>query len=304
LITFPENIYIAIAVKIWGWLQSCHVDIHIDFRTLPVFSHNNQIFSIFKYLIEMPLFWKLPIFINRFFVSTNSFITQRMKRKVGTKKPYCIWNSGVSDELIKPTSLLIENLPPFPFKLFYLGSMSYHRGVKEIINALASAPDQLDNFIFCIIGGDGLEPMQQLVKQKNLGKIVQFLGAIAFDQVPKYLAKAHAFISPLPDHPWWEVSSPLKLFEYLSTGKPIILTDIAPHRDVVPHATPGIFWLKDLAPSSILSGITTVIKQYEKYSFGCQNRIDIAANYTWSNQSEKLSRFIRKEYPVFSVEMR
>lgn len=302
LITFPDTIYIAITVKLWGWLQRCHVDIHVDFRTVPVFAHNNQVFSIFKYLIEIPLFWKLPIFINRFFVSTNSFITNQMRRRTGIKKPHCIWTSGVSDELTKLQSSLKVDLPPRPFELLYLGSMGRHRGVKEIIQALASAPDQLDNFIFRIIGGDGLEPMQQLVKQKKLEKIIQFDGVIAYDQVPKYLAKANAFISPLPDHPWWEVSSPLKLFEYLATGKPIILTDITPHRDVVPNATPGIIWLADLTPTSILTGIIKMIEQYEKYTVGHRDRIAIASNYTWFNQGKKLGRFIQKEYPVFVVD--
>jgi len=301
LIIFPEAIYIAITVKIWGWLLGCRVDIHLDFRTVPVFAHNNQAFSIFKYLVEMPFFWKLPIFINKFFVSSNSFITQRMRERTGIKKPYCIWTSGVSDELTKPKPSL-TGLSPTPFELLYLGSMGRHRGVKEIIQALASTPKQLDNFIFRIVGGDGLELMQQLVKRKKLEKIIQFEGAVAHDQVPKCLAKSHAFISPLPEHLWWEVSSPLKLFEYLATGKPIILTDIAPHRDIVPHATPGIIWLMELTPTSILAGIMKMIEQYEKYTVGHQDRIAIASNYTWSHQGKKLGDFIRKKYSGFFVD--
>ncbi len=74
LVIFPEATYVAITVKIWGWLQRCPVDIHLDFRTVPVFPQNSKFFSYLKRLIEIPFFWKAPIFLNRFFVTTNSFI--------------------------------------------------------------------------------------------------------------------------------------------------------------------------------------------------------------------------------------
>ncbi len=49
----------------------------------------------------------------------------------------------------------------------------------------------------------------------------------------KEIAKADCGIYPLPDRPEWNVSSPLKVFEYMACGKPIILTPIPAHKDVL-----------------------------------------------------------------------
>ena len=39
-------------------------------------------------------------------------------------------------------------------------------------------------------------------------------------QIPRYLHSAHIGILAFPNHEWWSVQSPLKLFEYLTMSKP------------------------------------------------------------------------------------
>ncbi|NQU45081.1 hypothetical protein HQ520_17490, partial [bacterium] len=99
LLTFPQTLHIALIAKMWAGLRGKRVHIHLDFRTVPVFVSRGRVTVAMKYAVEYVLFWKTPILLNRFFVSSNSFITERMRREVGgASQPFCVWTSGVEAE--------------------------------------------------------------------------------------------------------------------------------------------------------------------------------------------------------------
>ena len=66
--------------------------------------------------------------------------------------------------------------------------------------------------------------------------VVKFLGTVPYEEVPAQIATADVCICPLPERLEWKVSSPLKVFEYLASAKPMILTPIPAHRDLVPDS--------------------------------------------------------------------
>ena len=235
-------------------------------------------------------------------------------------KPYCIWTSAVKDEIVEseeepgqiteepppsteqhaPASRAGTHAPlgpPAALELLYLGSMSQRRGVEELVCAIASHRDQLPSFTFRILGGGpGFDRIQRIVTEARAEQTIILEGAVPAERLPYYLSKAHAFISPLPDHPWWRVSSPLKLFEYLATGKPLILTDTPPHRDVVPPETPGILWLPNLQPHTIVSAIEQLIQNYNSLRQNRSDRLAIARQYTWNAQGKNLFEFLKQMY--------
>ena len=175
--------------------------------------------------------------------------------------------------------------------------MSKHRGVEEVVRAIVSHKDQLPNFILRILGGGpGFDRIRRIVAEAKAEQTIILQGAVPAERVPDYLSKAHAFISPLPDHPWWRVSSPLKLFEYLATGKPLILTDTSPHRDIVPRDTPGIIWLPNLQPDTIVSAIAGLIDNYDSLRQNRQARLTIARQYTWTAQGKNFFEFLKQMY--------
>ncbi len=55
---------------------------------------------------------------------------------------------------------------------------------------------------------------------------VQFRGFVPYEHVADEIAQADVCICPLPDRLEWNVSSPLKVFEYMACAKPMILTPI------------------------------------------------------------------------------
>lgn len=71
---------------------------------------------------------------------------------------------------------------------------------------------------------------------------VAFLGRKPYDDVADYMAACDALIMPWNDSEWIKACNPIKLKEYLATGRPIITTDfpaLGPWRDLVAVANTG-----------------------------------------------------------------
>jgi glycosyltransferase involved in cell wall biosynthesis len=65
---------------------------------------------------------------------------------------------------------------------------------------------------------------------------VQLLGQQPYETMPQYLFHFDACIIPFKINPITEATDPVKLYEYLSGGKPVIsvkLPELAPYRDYV-----------------------------------------------------------------------
>jgi hypothetical protein len=71
---------------------------------------------------------------------------------------------------------------------------------------------------------------------------IQVLPQDPHDQGPEVLGKMQVGVIPFPDEPKFQISSPIKLFEYLGAGKPILATHTC-HTDVIGDG--GIvFWVE------------------------------------------------------------
>jgi glycosyltransferase involved in cell wall biosynthesis len=64
---------------------------------------------------------------------------------------------------------------------------------------------------------------------------------VSHDQVPKCLSQAHVGVLPFPDEVKFRVSSPIKLFEYMAAGLPIMATRILCHTEVIGNDD-YVFW--------------------------------------------------------------
>ncbi len=60
---------------------------------------------------------------------------------------------------------------------------------------------------------------------------VHFLGRKEVDELPAYMHACDALLMPYAHNRWTENINPLKLYEYLATGRPIVSTDIPAVRD-------------------------------------------------------------------------
>jgi len=110
----------------------------------------------------------------------------------------------------------------------YVGSFAVYQGVDLMFAAIPKALEQTPRLRFAIIGGtaEEIEARRRALRAAGAGHAVTFLGKIAPDTLPSYLAAADLLLSPRTAG----VNTPLKLLDYFKAGGAVIATDVAANR--------------------------------------------------------------------------
>jgi glycosyltransferase involved in cell wall biosynthesis len=113
--------------------------------------------------------------------------------------------------------------------LCYIGSLNPQDGVDYLLRALWHLLYDLkrEDFYCVIIGsGDSLEDLRKLARERNLEGHVELTGFIPEEQLEAYLAAADICVDPDPSSPLNDVSTWIKVMEYMAYGKPIVSFDL------------------------------------------------------------------------------
>ncbi|MFH1862233.1 MAG: glycosyltransferase family 4 protein [bacterium] len=205
-----------------------------------------------------------------------------------------VWTSGVDAEHFKPQNAdelrQALNLSD-QFVLFYHGAVNENRGVIELAQAMQYLDDLPDIRLLIIGGGNQWAKLQDTVLLNNLSKVILKPG-VSYRDIPRWIAVADLCVVPLPDHPWWKVSSPLKLMEYLAMGKPVLLTDILAHRVVLPDAEDA-FYVNACHPEQIAAGIRRAYQQRSHFAeMSKKARSRAVQELSWGKQARLLRNYL------------
>jgi glycosyltransferase involved in cell wall biosynthesis len=109
----------------------------------------------------------------------------------------------------------------------YAGHLYAWKGVDVLLRAIARAPGASG----LIVGGHGAEPdlarLKALAQELGIASPVTFTGLVDPERVPAFLMAADVLALPNPASAIsTNFTSPLKLFEYMAAGRPIVASDL------------------------------------------------------------------------------
>jgi glycosyltransferase involved in cell wall biosynthesis len=113
--------------------------------------------------------------------------------------------------------------------LCYIGSLNPQDGVDYLLRSLGHLVHTLkrDDFYCVIMGaGDSLEDLRALSKELQLDRIVNLTGFVSEDELQANLAAADICLDPDPASPLNNVSTWIKIMEYMAFAKPIVSFDL------------------------------------------------------------------------------
>ena len=113
--------------------------------------------------------------------------------------------------------------------LCYIGSLNPQDGVDYLLRSLKHLLFELkrEDFYCVIIGsGDSLEILRKLATNLNLNGHVELTGYISEKELKEILAAADICVDPDPSSPLNDVSTWIKVMEYMAYGKPIVTYDL------------------------------------------------------------------------------
>jgi glycosyltransferase involved in cell wall biosynthesis len=115
---------------------------------------------------------------------------------------------------------------------------------------------------------------------------------IPSEKVPELLAKVHVGALPFPDEEKYRVCSPVKLFEYMASGLPVLATKIVCFTDVIQDDA-YTFWAENATPESLLSALRTIWDSRSNLKMMGDAAARAAHSCTWKNSAEKLDAALK-----------
>lgn len=205
----------------------------LDVRSIPVVDPTKREMMKFKFVL-----WAAYSFFDGF-----SFITEETKNicESYVKKKfrnYVVYPSGVNSDVFQSKEKNFSILKKYNLEnkkiIFYHGSISKKRGLEDLIFAVHRLKKENKDIVLFVVGSGDKEIEKKITDSDNI-----LLPPVKYEEVPEYISIADVCVSPLPDLIWWKGASSLKVMEYMAMGKPIVLSKIKPHIDVLTNNIKG-----------------------------------------------------------------
>ena len=113
--------------------------------------------------------------------------------------------------------------------LCYIGALNPQDGVDYLLRSLRDLLYKLNRKDFyCVImgSGDSLEDLRALTKDLHLESYVEVTGYVSEEDLMSNLSAADICVDPDPSSPLNDVSTWIKIMEYMALGKPIVTYDL------------------------------------------------------------------------------
>ena len=188
-----------------------------------------------------------------------------------------------------------ETLHPIPpLCVVYAGHLYPWKGVDVLLQALV----KLEGVNATIIGGDAAEPdfqrLQDTSRSIGLGSRVEFVGMVEPSRVSGLLAKGDVLVLPnVGADPTVNHTSPLKLFEYMAAGKPIVASNLPSIREVLRDGENAVL-VEPGNPTALTSGLRRVLEDRKLAERIASRAFDEVAEYSWDCRAERVEALLNE----------
>ncbi len=164
----------------------------------------------------------------------------------------------------------------------YVGEMSAWHGIDVLVRAMALLGDDYRALIL----GKNAGKLKPLATELGVMDRLAFTGQVGHDEVPAYIAAADLGAAPydpaggLAMDRFGFYFSPIKMFEYMACGKPIVASDIDIVRDIVRESGCGLL-SRPGDPESLAAAIRALMESPDRASMGIAGLRACKEKYNW-----------------------
>lgn len=236
--------------------------------------------------------------ISYLFASYESYIAKRISGIISVTPIICdrfrkvnsnvelVANYPLLGETMQIQELLIQKQPR---QICYIGGLFPTRGVKELIEAIEKIDVKL------ILAGNFSPPhFEEEVRQLAGWKKVDFLGHVNREKIMEILKSSNLGVVTLHPTRSYVEALPIKMFEYMSAGIPVLASDFPLWRNIVDDAECGIC-VDPMNIEAISNAIEYLLDHSDEAKrMGENGEKAYKTKYNWSVEERKLVNFYTK----------
>lgn len=182
------------------------------------------------------------------------------------------------------------SIPSSKNLVVYTGKPYKGRGAETLVKSAKFLDDSTQVLIVGALPKD-LRRINRMIEENNLQSKVRIEGHKPSYEIPLYQLAADVLIMPYSSD--WDLqkwASPIKMFEYMASGNPIVSTDFSNVREVLNGENSVLVQPDD--PQALAIGIRKCLEDKEfSRSIAMRARLQVS-KYSWENRTVKIIDFM------------
>lgn len=175
--------------------------------------------------------------------------------------------------------------------IMFVGNFFYWHDVLTLLKAFALALGTCPEARLVLVGdGERKAEMIKYAADLGLDHAVKFTGMVPHTEVPRYVAAADIAVVPYPPMQQEMWLSPLKLFEYMSSGRAVVASAVGQIVDVLQDGKNGLL----VPPGDVSAMSNAFIKLIQdstlREKLGVLARDEAIQKYSWESYLARLER--------------
>ena len=171
--------------------------------------------------------------------------------------------------------------------ILFVGTIYEFSGLENIIQKFENVKDKIKGVKLLIVGGGpNFEKIKSLVNKKKLSSDVILTNFKPQHEIPKLISLANVCLNPFEINKITDRIIPIKIFEYLACGKPVLSTPLKGTMDLLPKEDFGIMY----SPyDSFVESLTDLLVNTEKLDELGNKGLDyVIKNHDWDILADSL----------------
>ncbi len=168
--------------------------------------------------------------------------------------------------------------------IVYTGNLESYQGLDLLLAAAPRVAERAPDARFLIVGGGGerLAALRRQLAEDGLDQWVVAVGQRPSDEMPEWMALANALVSPRSEGE----NTPLKIYTYMHSGRPIVATDRLTHTQVL---DPGSAFLAEPSAEAMAAALLEALEEPENAALRAAAARRIAnEQYSWPTFRRKV----------------
>lgn len=177
------------------------------------------------------------------------------------------------------------------YDLIYVGGISQWRGIHELMDTailIRKARLKLKILFIGPVKERGLkDKILGTIKREKLEDIFYLKDPVDRNELIQFLKSSKIGICIFADNPVYKIILPIKIFEYMAAGLPILCNNFGHPYRIINKENIGIS-ISEPTPKNILKIVSDLLQDKKRYNELSKNALNAIDKYSWKHMEEKL----------------